>query len=389
MIKIKTYNQIAKEGLDALPHDKYEVSSETHNPDAIILRSHKLQVEEIPSSVLAIGRAGAGVNNIPLAEATARGIPVFNAPGANANAVKELVIGSLLLTARHLAEAYQYTQQLTGNAAEFKTKVEQGKKQFKGFELPGKTVGVIGLGAIGVKVANALTGLGLKVIGFDPTIQVARAWELQSNVQPANSLDELLQKSDIISVHVPLNQHTENLIDAKRLVQMKSDAIVLNFSRGEICDSAAILNALENNQLGQYVCDFPSPELIANNKVITLPHLGASTNEAETLCSVMVCDQIKDFIEHGIIRNAVNIPELIVGPTHGGNQRLMIFNDNVPNMVAKITGLLGENKVNIIDLVNKSKDSIAVTCIDVDQAISDSVLEALKQQEGILSVRAL
>jgi D-3-phosphoglycerate dehydrogenase / 2-oxoglutarate reductase len=387
MFKILTLNNISVAGLDRLPRDNYEVASEMANPDAILLRSYKMHDMEVPANVKAIGRAGAGVNNIPVAQMTARGIPVFNAPGANANAVKELVIAGALMAARNLGQAWRFATGLSGEDAEISKQVESGKKQYVGFELPGRTMGVIGLGAIGVQVANACRALGMKVTGYDPTITVQSAWRLASEVEQALSVDDLLSKSDFVSFHVPLTDATANTINAERLKLMKPGAVLLNFARNGIIDDQAVVTALDSGHLYAYVCDFPSNLLKDHPRVITLPHLGASTKEAEDNCAVMVSEEVRDYLENGNITNAVNFPSINL-PRNGG-YRVAVVNSNVPNMVGQISSDLGEEGLNILDMLNKSRDDVAVTLLDVDKEPSNALLDTLASITGVLSVRCL
>ncbi|NGX16451.1 phosphoglycerate dehydrogenase [Wenzhouxiangella sp. XN24] len=384
--KILTLNNIALAGLERLPRDRYEVASEIGHPDAVMVRSADMHKADIPASVKAIGRAGAGVNNIPVEQMSQRGIPVFNAPGANANAVKELVVGGMLLAARNLAEAWDYVRTLDGNAEELHRAVESGKKKFVGFELPGRSIGVIGLGAIGVEVANTALALGMEVIGFDPRITVQRAWQLDSGVRQATSIDELFSRSQIITVHVPLAEGTRGLVNADRLALMKPGGILLNFARGEIVDDAAAIAALDAGGLGRYVTDFPTAANKSHPKVIALPHLGASTREAEENCAIMVAEHLRDFLENGNIRHSVNFPESIL-PRMSGNTRLAIANANVPNMVGQISTELATAGLNISDLLNKSRGEIAYTLLDVDGEVPPGVLERLAGIQGVLSLR--
>jgi D-3-phosphoglycerate dehydrogenase len=387
MYKILTLNNISVAGLDRLPRESYEIASEISHPDAILLRSYKMHDMEIPETVQAIGRAGAGVNNIPVTDMTAKGIPVFNAPGANANAVKELVLAGALLAARNLGQAWRFATNLDGNDGEVSKQVESGKKDFVGFELPGRTMGVIGLGAIGVKVANACRALGMNVIGYDPTITVQSAWKLASEVKQALSVDDLLSKSDFVTFHVPLTDATANMINAERLKLMKSGSVLLNFARNGIIEDEAAVDALESGHLYAYVCDFPSNLLKDHPRVITLPHLGASTKEAEDNCAIMVADQVKDYLENGNITNSVNFPSINL-PRNGGH-RIAVVNNNVPNMVGQISTDLANEGLNIIDMLNKSRDNVAVTLLDVDQKPSEQLLKTLASIEGVLSVRSL
>ena len=333
--RILTLNNISPRGLERLPRDRYEVASDIGRPHAVMLRSADMHGFALPDTVLAVARAGAGTNNVPVAQMSARGIPVFNTPGANANAVKELVMGSLFLAARNIGPAWLFARGLSGDDEALNAAVEKGKKNFVGFELPGRTLGVVGLGAIGVEVANSAQALGMKVLGYDPQITVQRAWTLSSTVQQALSLDDLFARSDFISVHVPMNDATRNLVNAARIQLMPKGSVVLNFARGGIVDSAAVVAALEPN-LHAYVCDFPTNRLKDHPKVVTLPHLGASTGEAEENCAVMAAEQLRDFLENGNIRNSVNYPEAIM-PRAPGTTRLVIANSNVPNMVGQIS----------------------------------------------------
>ncbi|MCU7816816.1 MAG: phosphoglycerate dehydrogenase [Candidatus Thiodiazotropha sp. (ex Rostrolucina anterorostrata)] len=387
MYKILTLNNISVAGLDRLPRDSYEVASEITHPDALLLRSYKMHDMQIPESVKAIGRAGAGVNNIPVPQMTEKGIPVFNAPGANANAVKELVLAGALLAARNLGQAWRFATNLSGDDTVISKQVESGKKDFVGFELPGRTMGVIGLGAIGVKVANACRVLGMNVIGYDPTITVQSAWKLASEVEQALSVDDLLSKSDFVTFHVPLTDSTANMINADRLKLMKPGSVLLNFARDGIIDDEATVAALESGHLYAYVCDFPSNLLKDHPRVITLPHLGASTKEAEDNCAIMVAEEVKDFLENGNITHSVNFPAINL-PRNGG-YRIAVVNSNVPNMVGQISTDLANEGLNILDMLNKSRDDVAVTLLDVDQQPSDELLDTLASINGVLSVRAL
>ncbi len=385
--KIQTLNNISLEGLQRLPRDRYEVASDIGHPDAILVRSAKMHDMVLPDSVLAVARAGAGVNNVPVAALSKRGIPVFNAPGANANAVKELVIAGMLLGARNLCQASDFVGRLKEEGAALDKAVEAGKKQFVGFELPGRTLGVIGLGAIGVQVANAALALGMRVVGFDPQITVERAWQLSATVEQARNLDELFSRADFVTVHVPLVDGTRGLINAARIRLMPKKAIVLNFSRGEIVDESAVIAALGEGRLTAYICDFPSRALIGNPRVIALPHLGASTHEAEANCAVMVVDNLRSYLEDGVIRYSVNFPEADVPRT--GSQRLTIANANVPSMVGQISTCLGDAGLNIADLLNKSRGEIAYTIVDLDGEITDGTLARIRSIPGVLSVRDL
>lgn len=387
MYKIQTLNNISVKGLDKFSREKYEVASEMQHPDAYMLRSFKLHDVEIPESVLAIGRAGAGVNNIPVEKMSALGVPVFNAPGANANAVKELVVTGMLLGCRNICQAWECAKNLEGDDESISKEVEQVKKNYVGFELPGRTLGVIGLGAIGTSVANTAQDLGMNVVGFDPAITVERAWQLSSSIESANTVDELLSKSDFVTIHVPFNEGTKDLINAHRINTMKDNAIILNFSRNGIVNDEDVVAALDAGKLYAYICDFPSNLLKNHPRVITLPHLGASTAEAEENCAIMIADQLQDFLENGNIKNSVNFPKVKM-PRVGG-YRMAIANSNVPNMVGQISSILAETGHNILDLINKSRGDLAYTLLDVDTEITEDVVEQIKAIDGVLSVRTI
>lgn len=387
MYKILTLNNISPLGLERFPRESYEVASEIQHPDAILLRSFKMHDMEVPATVKAIGRAGSGVNNIPVERMSKAGIPVFNAPGANANAVKELVIAGMLIASRNLCQAWDYSRSLEGDDDAIAKAVEAGKKQFVGFELPGKTLGVVGLGAIGVQVANGALAQGMNVIGFDPGITVKRAWEMSSDVRQAVSIDELLTKVDYVTFHVPLVDATRNLINAERLKLIRDNAIILNFSRKGVVDDAAVVAALDAGKLYAYVCDFPNNLLKNHPRVIALPHLGASTQQAEENCAVMVSEQVRDFLENGTIRNSVNLPEMYM-PRNSG-YRLSIVNENIPNMLGQISTCMAAAGLNILDMLNKSRNDLACTLVDVDSEVPAECLEHLAGIEGVLNVRAL
>jgi D-3-phosphoglycerate dehydrogenase / 2-oxoglutarate reductase len=386
--RILTLNNISARGLERLPRERYEVASDLNQPDAILVRSADMHKTTVPTSVLAIGRAGAGTNNIPVAELSKRGIPVFNSPGANANAVKELVLAGLLLAARNICQAWAFARALSGDDHAIDEAVEKGKKKFVGFELPGKTLGVIGLGAIGVEVANSAAALGMKVLGYDPQITVHRAWQLSSAVEQALSLDDLFARADAISVHVPLNNDTRSLVNTSRLSVMRKGGVILNFARAPIVDDAAVLASLNADHLGAYVCDFPNNALKDHAKVVTLPHLGASTGEAEENCAVMVADTIREYLENGNIRNSVNFPESVLARVPGVT-RLSVANRNVPNMVGQISTCLATAGLNIADLLNKSRGEYAYTLIDIDSAVPQSILGQIRDIEGVLAARIL
>lgn len=387
MFKILTLNNIAVEGLRHLPRERYEVASEIAHPDAILLRSYKMHGMDIPDTVAAIGRAGAGTNNIPVDDMTARGVPVFNAPGANANAVKELAIAGMLMGARNLCNARDYVKSLAETGDALNKAVEVGKKQFVGFELPGKTLGVIGLGAIGVEVANAALDLGMKVVGFDPAITVKNAWQLSSGVEQEETLDQLFMHADFVTVHVPLLDATRNLVSESRIQLMKDGGVLINFARGGVVDDAAALAALDNGKLHAYITDFPTPELIANPKVVALPHLGASTGEAEANCAIMVAENVKDYLENGNVRFSVNFPKAILSRLDAW--RITVANANVPNMVGQISTCIANAGLNIEDLLNKSVGEFAYTIVDVHAEPSDELLEELRAIDGVLNLRNL
>ncbi len=385
MFTIQTLNNISPVGLDKLPRDSYEIASEMSNPDAILVRSAKMHEMEIGNNLKAVGRAGAGVNNIPLDKMSDKGVVVFNAPGANANAVKELVISSMLLASRNICQAWDYVNRLPLD--NLKTAVEDGKKNYAGSELPGKTLGIVGLGAIGVQIANAADALGMKVVGFDPNITIKSAWKLSADVEQALNIDELFAQSDFVSFHVPLVEGTKNLLNAERIALLPAGATILNFARDGIIDEDALITALEAGKVKYYVTDFPIDDKKDHERVIALPHLGASTAEAEDNCAVMVANQVKDYLENGNITNSVNFPEAKMPRL--GNVRLSITHQNIPNMVGQISTILADAGINIIDMLNKSRNEIAYTLIDLESEISDTVVGSLQQVEGALSVRVL
>ncbi|MEJ2687591.1 MAG: phosphoglycerate dehydrogenase [Gammaproteobacteria bacterium] len=387
MYKILTLNNISVAGLERLPREQYEISSEFQHPDGVLLRSFNMHDMELPDSVKAVGRAGAGVNNIPVAKLSGRGIPVFNAPGANANAVKELVVTGMLLAARNICQAWDFARGLQGDDEAISKQVEAGKKQFVGFELPGRTLGVIGLGAIGVQVANAARALGMKVIGHDPDITVQRAWELSADVRKATSVDDLLSQADFVTFHVPLVDSTRRMINADRLRLMKDGVVLLNFSRNGILDDEAVCAALDEGKVYSYVCDFPSNLLKDHPRAVTLPHLGASTREAEENCAVMVAEQVRDYLETGNVKNSVNFPEVFM-PRKGGH-RLAVVNANVPNLLGQISTTLADAGLNIVDMLNKSRHQLAYTLVDVESQIPQECVDQIAAIEGVLAVRTL
>ncbi|MGB7344766.1 MAG: phosphoglycerate dehydrogenase [Pirellulaceae bacterium] len=387
MFKIQTLNSISGKGLQRLPSETYEVASEVNQPDAILLRSFKMHDMELPSSVVAIGRAGAGVNNIPVDKMSKLGVPVFNAPGANANAVKELVLAGLLMAARNITQSQAFAAGLSGTDEEISVAVESGKKNFVGYELPSKTLGVIGLGAIGLRVANAALSLGMKVVGYDPLISVQSAWQLDSGVEKAVSIDQLFSQCDAVTVHVPLLDATRGVVSAQRIAMMPKGGVIINLARGGICDDDAVLQALDTGHLHAYVIDFPTGALLNHPKVISFPHLGASTDEAEENCAIMVADQVREYLEHGTVTNSVNFPEAFM--PRGGTKRITIANANVPNMVGQISTILANADLNIADLLNKSRGDIAYTIIDVDGNVSDETVASLRAIKGVLSLRVI
>ena len=384
---VLTLNQISSHGLHRLPSTRYSVGKSIDHPDAILVRSHNMHEMTIPSSVRAIGRAGVGTNNIPVAEMSGRGVPVFNAPGANANAVKELVFAALLLAARNIVPALGYVASLRASGADLERLVEEGKRQFAGVELPNRTLGIIGLGAIGSLVADTAIKLGMKVIGFDPEITVDAAWRLPSSVRRANSIEELLKQADFVTLHVPLLPVTRQLISDKGLSVMKPGAVLLNFARDAIVDEDAIIAALRAHRLKYYLCDFPSAKLLGEPGIAALPHLGASTEEAEENCAVMVVDQVREFLENGTIANAVNFPN--VDMMRESPYRVAIANANVPNMLGQISTTMAQAGLNIHNMVNKSRGEMAYTLVDVDSPVQPKVIESLSAIEGVLSVRAI
>lgn len=387
MYKILTLNNISVKGLERLPREHYEVASEIVHPDGVLLRSFNMHDWEIPDTLKAVGRAGAGVNNIPVEKMNQRGIPVFNAPGANANAVKELVLGCMLLSARNLFPAWEYTRHLQGTDKEVSKQVEAGKKQFVGYELSGRTLGVIGLGAIGVQVANAAQALGMKVIGYDPHITVKNAWQLSAHVKQALSAEDMLSQVEMVTMHVPLSDSTRNMISSECLQQARNDLMIFNFSRAGVVDDAAVSEAIKAGRVNGYVCDFPTNLLIGHEKVIVLPHLGASTKEAEENCAVMVADQVRDYLEDGTVHNSVNFPEMEM-PGNAGH-RLLVVNANVPRMIEGISAAIANANLNIMDMLNRSRGEMACTLVDVNNPIPQTVVDELRSKEGVLTVRTL
>jgi D-3-phosphoglycerate dehydrogenase len=385
--RVQVFNQISPQGLKRFPAELYAVGKDVMQPDAILVRSADLHATEIAPTVRAIARAGAGTNNIPVEAMSARGVPVFNAPGANANAVKELVLAGMLMAARNLPGALRFVQGLDANDAEMDTRVEDGKKAFAGFELAGHTLGIVGLGKIGCLVADAAIKLGMQVLGYDPDITVDAAWSLPSQVKRAGSVAEVLKGSHFVTLHVPLVEATRGLVNAQNIGVMRSGAVLLNFSREGVVDTAAVLAALGSRHLGWYVCDFPHGAINGHERVLALPHLGASTREAEDNSALMVVDQLRDFLEHGNVARSVNFPE--VSMQRESAWRVAIANANVPNMLGQISTTMAQANLNIHNMVNKSRGEVAYTLVDVDSAVQPTVLHKLAAIEGVLSVRYL
>ncbi len=389
MYKIRTYNQIAVKGLDRFPRDRFEVASEISHPDAFVLRSQKLHDVDFPPSLKAIARAGAGVNNVPVDRCTERGIVVFNTPGANANAVKELVLTGLLLSSRGITAGINFVQTLgeMKDEAELARFLEAEKKRFKGSEIAGKTLGVVGLGAIGSMVANMGLSLGMDVAGYDPAISVDAAWRLSSKVRKMENLSSLLARCDFVTLHVPAMEATRHLIKAESLATAKTGIVLLNFAREEVVDAAAVVNALDQGKLSRYVTDFPTPALIGRDDVIAMPHIGASTEEAEENCAVMAADQVMDFLEHGNIVNSVNFPPLRMDRT--GGSRITFANHNVAGVLGNVLSVLAEREVNVADMLNKSRGNVAYNILDVEGAPDESLLQAIASIEHVINVRSI
>jgi D-3-phosphoglycerate dehydrogenase / 2-oxoglutarate reductase len=385
--KVLVLNQISPNGLKRLPEENYTTGKDLSDPDAVLVRSADMHSIDIPASVKAIGRAGAGTNNIPVKAMSARGVPVFNAPGANANAVKELVLAGMLMAARNLAPAQRFVETLDPSSADLDKTVEDGKKNFAGYELAGQTLGIIGLGKIGCLVADAAIKLGMNVLGYDPEITVDAAWSLPAQVKKATSVTDVLKNANFVSLHVPLVEATRDLVNEKNVALTKPGAVVLNFSREGVVSDSAVLAALDSGQLGWYICDFPSGKILKHPKVVALPHLGASTREAEENCAIMVADQLVDYLEHGNVTNAVNFPQVAMG--RESRFRVAIANANVPNMLGQISTAMAHAGLNIHNMVNKSRGDMAYTLVDVDSPVGDSVISALKGIEGVLAVRYL
>jgi D-3-phosphoglycerate dehydrogenase len=386
MRKIRTYNSISTHGLDRFPRDNYEVASEISEPDAIMLRSQNLHGITFPERVKAIARCGAGVNNIPVNDCTHQGIVVFNTPGANANAVKELVLTGMLMSSRKVINGIDFTRTLVQERdnPEFSKLVEKEKKNFVGTELAGKTLGVVGLGAIGASVAHAALALGMNVIGYDPVLSVDAAWQLSSQIKRAENIQWLLARSDFVSLHVPANEHTKDLLNSDTLSHAKNGFVLLNFARGTIVNKEALLDSLDRGAISQYVCDFPMPELLENQQVILLPHLGASTQEAEQNCASMAADQLMDFLENGNIRNSVNFPTISMDRTQGF--RVAFANDNVPRVLSQVLLVLSDSEINVIDMLNRSRDDIAYTIVDIESEPTEELLAQIAAVEHVFHV---
>lgn len=389
MFKVRTYNAIAAAGLDRFPRDRYEVASEIATPDAVMLRSHKLSIEELPVSVWAVARAGAGVNNVPVAACSERGIVVFNTPGANANSVKELVLTALLLSARDVFGGISYVRSLAGisDEADLNARVEAEKKRFKGRELVGKTLGVVGLGAIGSLVARAGLDMGMQVLGFDPALSVDAAWRIPAEVERMDNLPVLFSRADYVTLHVPLLPATQGMINEESLQAFKPGSVLLNFARQPIVDTPALISALKDQRVGTYVADFPVPGLLDHERVMLTPHLGASTEEAEENCAVMAANQLMRYLETGSISNSVNFPEVSIDS--GSGFRLAITNRNVPGMLGHVTSVLAERNINVIDLINKSRDDVAYNLIDVAQAPDSGLVDAFRAVDSVINVRVI
>lgn len=389
MYKIRTYNQISDVGLSRFPMESYEVGPDVSEPDAFVLRSHKLHGEPVAESVLAVARAGAGVNNIPIDDYTHRGIVVFNTPGANANAVKELVTAALLLGSRRILDGMNRVQEMTdiSDPEVMAKKLEKEKKQFAGCEIAGRTLGVIGLGAIGSMVANAALEMGMHVAGFDPALSVEAAWRLSSRVEKTESLEALLKISDFVTLHVPAIEQTHHLINSASLLRFKPGAKLLNFAREQVVDADAVIAALDSGKLGGYITDFPVPALLGRKDTLLFPHIGASTSEAEENCSVMAAEQLKDFLENGNIVNSVNYPQTRMA--RDGGYRITFANENVPRVLGTVLSVLADHDVNVIDMVNKSLGDMAYNIIDIESEPTDEIVGAISNAEGVMHVRVL
>ncbi|HNB68584.1 phosphoglycerate dehydrogenase, partial [Accumulibacter sp.] len=387
MYKIRTYNKISVKGLDRFPRQTYEVGSDIAHPDAFLLRSQKLQGIEVPPSLLAVARAGAGVNNVPVADYGKLGIVVFNTPGANANAVKELVMAGMLLSARGIVDGMNYVQSLAdlSDPSEMSQRLEKEKARFAGSEIRGKTLGIVGLGAIGSMVANMALAMGMQVIGFDPVLSIDAAWRLSSDVGRMENLQALLARSDYVSLHVPAADATRHMINADTLATIKQGAVLLNFARDAIVDAQAVLRSLDAGRLGKYVCDFPELALLGHPRVIAMPHIGASTEESEENCAVMAANQLVNYLENGNIVNSVNFPKVVM-ERRPGTARITFSNNNVPGVLGQVLSVLAESKVNVVDMMNKSRGELAFNIIDVEHPPSDDVVAAISALEHVIRV---
>ncbi|HPU79745.1 MAG: phosphoglycerate dehydrogenase [Candidatus Accumulibacter propinquus] len=390
MYKVRTYNQISIKGLDRFPRQSYEVGSDIAHPDAFLLRSQKLQGVEVPGSLLAVARAGAGVNNVPVAEYGKQGIVVFNTPGANANAVKELVMAGMLLSARGIVDGMNYVQSLVDlkDPAEMSPLVEKAKSRFAGHEIKGKTLGIVGLGAIGSMVADMALAMGLTVVGFDPLLSIDAAWRLSNEVSRMENLQSLLARSDYVSLHVPAIDATRHMLNDDTLAVIKPGAVLLNFARDAIVDSSAVLRSLDAGRLGKYVCDFPEPVLLGHAKIIAMPHIGASTEESEDNCAVMAANQLVDYLENGNIVNSVNFPKITMERSRG-TSRITFSNDNVSGVLGHVLSVLADNKVNVVDMVNKSRGELAFNIMDVERVPGNAVIDAIKAVDHVIRVRVI
>jgi len=390
MYKVRTYNQISIKGLDRFPRQSYEVGSDIAHPDAFLLRSQKLQGVEVPGSLLAVARAGAGVNNVPVAEYGKQGIVVFNTPGANANAVKELVMAGMLLSARGIVDGMNYVQSLVNlkDPAEMSPLVEKAKSRFAGHEIKGKTLGIVGLGAIGSMVADMALAMGLTVVGFDPLLSIDAAWRLSNEVSRMENLQSLLARSDYVSLHVPAIDATRHMLNDDTLAVIKQGAVLLNFARDAIVDSSAVLRSLDAGRLGKYVCDFPEPVLLGHAKIIAMPHIGASTEESEDNCAVMAANQLVDYLENGNIVNSVNFPKITMERSRG-TSRITFSNDNVSGVLGHVLSVLADNKVNVVDMVNKSRGELAFNIMDVERVPGNAVIDAIKAVDHVIRVRVI
>ena len=390
MFKVRTYNKISIKGLERFPRKSYEVGSDIAHPDAFLLRSQKLQGIEVPATLLAVARAGAGVNNVPVAEYGRQGIVVFNTPGANANAVKELVMAGMLLSARGIIDGMDYVQSLSAikDAAEMSPLVEKAKSRFAGSELRGKTLGIVGLGAIGSMVADMALAMGMTVVGFDPVLSIDAAWRLSNEVSRMENLQSLLARSDYVSLHVPAVDTTRHMINDDTLAVIKPGAVLLNFARDAIVDAAAVLRSLDAGRLGKYVCDFPEPALLGNPKIIAMPHIGASTEESEENCAVMAADQLVDYLENGNITNSVNYPKIAMERSPG-TVRITFANENVAGVLGHVLSILADHKVNVVDMVNKSRGELAFNLMDVESEPDAAVIDAIRGVAHVIRVRVI